>query len=226
MLTASATRRQDQSDHSTSTNDGKEQLRIRIVQTLTQLFLWRLHWEDTFGGMTFEVPVNAKDMIYSDSTGQPLFHTHVYFRDFHSCGRSIILYDTALILLLDLAEKFEMNDASGAAVKFAVGFRGANVAARSVLKMPSSGMTADDGLREMCRTLDCHLVGATRGAGVGTLIELLMPLRIALQFAKPGSGISIVQAVMRRIARSYGFRPSRMWLQSSSSGPTGRISNG
>ncbi|KUJ07183.1 uncharacterized protein LY89DRAFT_767020 [Mollisia scopiformis] len=187
----------EDSDQSTTASTDAH-LHDAIVQILADLFAWRWNWEEVHPNFAYETPV-TKHGLATDNQG-PLFPSIISFRIFHQ-GRQLILYDTALILMLDLVHTLQISNAP--ALALATLSTHQIPRATNPLIMPHENISIPETAREILRCIEFHLQGEHIMAGA---LMLLMPLRVVSAFVEDEREQVWLRGITKRMARECGWR--------------------
>jgi hypothetical protein len=150
---------------------------------MSDLFQWRSTWETLHPDIIYEVQVNPNLHASVDEDGQPLFKTIFYSRDFH-VARQILVYNTMLLILSFLSEKWTILDGSKQALELLLKAGYSKPPSSTVLLLPHAQLSREEVCNELCRFVEYVLQGDHKMNGT---INLILPMRILLDRLPPKS---------------------------------------
>ncbi|MCJ1306089.1 hypothetical protein MMC08_008907, partial [Hypocenomyce scalaris] len=191
----------DQTTMSSADQDQLDSCRRRLIKILGELFLWRWGWERLHPNLAFEVVTDPATNITLDAKGTPIYRTILFYHDFQE-GRAPLLYNTGLLILLCLAEAWDMQDAPHLALS-TLSHQNPPILSSNPLVLPHAALAPAEVLCEICRSVEYFLQDSHLGAGS---MQLLFPLRVALTCAQDGREKAWLTSIMRRMVKSGGFQ--------------------
>ena len=191
----------DQTTMSSANQDQLDSCRRRLLKILGELFLWRWDWERLHPNVAFEVVTDPATSITLDAKGAPMYRTILFYHDFHE-GRAPMLYNTGLLILLRLAESWDMPDAPLLALS-TLSYRNPPILSSNPLVLPHTALAPAEVLCEIIRSVEYFLQDSHVSAGG---MHLLLPLRVAWTCAQDGREKAWLTGLMRRMAKSGGFQ--------------------
>ena len=172
-----------------------EALSRNILDHIDQLYQWRRRWEDEYPNAYYEVAAQPHLDV------QPLFPTMLRFSNIRQADE-IVLYNTALILLLRLGAKV-MGPAFDTSTAI---FNLPAIDSLGSLSQPGETEIVQTVATEICKCVGYYLLDYRNRAGV----SLLISLRVAHTAFLPTSGpAKWIDTLMTRIAELNGFTISK-----------------
>ena len=172
---------------------------------LRDLFIWRYNWERDNPNMVYEVPVDRRSSLTLNEDGNPLYPTVLYYRDFHK-GRTIMLYNFALMLILRLAAFQGIHEPVQTALAILPTSFEPSLQT-NLLTLPCPSLSRSEIVDEMCRSVEYHLIGPHSIIGAASLI---LPLRYLVEFEK--WTVPWVKKIATHIAMECGFRAAETMM--------------
>lgn len=173
--------------------------RSRLINVLSELFLWRWRWEQSNPAAAFEVPYTSTTKMTADRQSDTIFQTMLSYRHFHR-GREPMLYNTALLLIFDLTEVWNVTEAPQLALAQLSEY--ARPLRSNPLTLPHEDLSSSEAIDEICRSLEYYLERPRSGAGA---MVVLLPLRVTYRYVQEERRRSWLANVMEGISTSCGF---------------------
>lgn len=178
-------------------------LRDRMEHMLKELFLWRWEWERNHPFMAYEIPVEPHESFTINEDGTPLYTAILYYNEMHQGARAITLYNMSLLVILELAETWNITDLPSQVLS---GLAGQESESSNPLLMPHAKLSRPEIVDEMCRSIEYHLLSEHSVVGA---LHLMLPIRTLLKLHQPPRLGKWLKGVTRRISGTCGFEFSR-----------------
>ncbi|MCJ1395346.1 hypothetical protein MMC18_009408 [Xylographa bjoerkii] len=177
------------------------ELRCKIISSLEELYEWRWKWEAEFPNSCYKV---------KPSQSSSPFSTVLYFKDLDRASL-ITHYNGILLILLRLHRGLRIPYRP---VREPASYRSCEVQASVLtnpLLLPGRANSLEDVAREICRTVEYHLLGFEGRAGG---YYLFFPLRIAYHlFEYESAEAKWLRQIMGVIADDSGFELGRHLIE-------------
>ncbi|KAF1989389.1 hypothetical protein K402DRAFT_452117 [Aulographum hederae CBS 113979] len=186
-----------------------QDLKFRLLSKTADLIKWRYNYEFSQAAepIAFELPVNPLTNPTVDEENTPLFDSVLHFKNL-KCAAAIALYNCTLLLFRWTASVLGDRDVVDTALNSMPSYQ--RPPCNGPLIVPHEGLQTEAIVRELCRTVDYHLLEAHSTLGV---LSLAAPLRVCLLamylYHGPERQKRWLKSVLHRMADTSGFEICR-----------------
>jgi hypothetical protein len=162
--------RADQAATPSANQDEAISFRNHLVEFVGELFIWRWDWECIHPQGASEITVDPTVSSSVDENGIPLYRTVFFYSGIHQ-GKQLLIYNSALLVALELANGWNVEDAPRLALS---NLRNQGQPSRSnPLVLPHHALSSLEVYSEICRSIEYFLQEPHATVGAMFLLYLL-----------------------------------------------------
>ncbi len=172
----------------------------RLTEMVGELFLWRWDWERMNPKAASEISVDPAKSISVDESGTPLYPTIISYCGIQQ-GLQSLLYNTTLLLVLELANDWNVQDAPLLALSKMPNQD--RPLSSNPLTLPHEALSHTEVLSEICRSMEYCLQEPHTAIGAASI---MYPLRALLSFSRMSRDMRWLSCITKKVANLCGLQ--------------------